>query len=352
VLVTGGSGLIGSHVLRALLEAGYEPRAFSRRESPLEAGAIEQVRGDVRDSEVLMAAMRGCCAAVHTAAVYSYGRARAPEMNATNVAGTRNVLDAAARAGVERVVVTSSAATCGPVAGRPAHERDSAPPWELSVPYKRSKLAAERIALTRAADGQDVVVVNPTTTIGPGDSRPTPSGRIVRDVLARRIRGYIPSGGLNVVAARDVARGHVLALERGRSGERYLLGGDDMPMGRLFEVIAELGGVSPPRIAIPYEAAVIAARILDLAARAAGREPSLMTLDEVRLARMPMYFTVQKAERELGYAHQPAAQALAPAVAWFAERQARPPRPAARRWMYSSVRSRGAAWGGSGGGSE
>jgi dihydroflavonol-4-reductase len=213
--------------------------------------------------------------------------------------------------------MTSSAATCGPVPGRPADERDHAPAWELKVPYKLTKLAAEQVALERAADGHDVVIVNPTTTIGPGDRGPTPSGRMVRDVLSRRIRGYIRSGGMNVVAAQDVARGHVLALERGRVGERYLLGGDNLTMRGLFELIAEAGGVPEPRVAVPYTIAIGAARVFDILSRPLGREPELLVLDAVRLARLPMYFTSAKAEAELGYAHRPAREALAEAVQWF-----------------------------------
>ncbi|MGH9060795.1 MAG: NAD-dependent epimerase/dehydratase family protein, partial [Acidimicrobiales bacterium] len=262
---------------------------------------------------------------VHAAALYSYRRIDGASMAAVNVDGTRNVLAVAARTGVARVVVTSSCAPCGPVAGRCADEADGPPTWELDVPYKRSKLAAERLALARAGAGQDVVVVNPTTTVGAEDRRPTPSGRIVRDVLRRRIRGYTPTGGLNLVAAADVARGHVLALARGRAGQRYLLGGENVSMRGLFEQIAELGGVSIPRIAVPYRFALGAAWALDVGSRAVGREPALMALDEVRLARLPMYFDSGKAERELGYVHAPASEALVPAVGWFAREDALTP---------------------------
>lgn len=324
VFLTGASGLIGSHVAGALAEAGYEVRALMRDGAklppPARRAKVSKAYGDVRDLDSVAAAMEGCEAAVHVAALYSYSRSAAAEMVATNVEGTRNVLDAAVRAHVGRVVLTSTCATCGPVSGRPAGERDEAPSWELVVPYKQTKLAAERIALQRAAQGQDVVIVNPTTTIGAFDTRPTPSGCIVRDVLTRRIRGYIATGGLNVVAAQDVARGHVLALEHGRSGERYLLGGQNMTMRDLFATIARLGGVPAPRIPIPYPLALGAASIVDLLERAVGREPSLLVLDEVRLARLPMYYDCAKAKTELGYEHRPAEQALAEAVAWFAQR--------------------------------
>lgn len=321
VLVTGASGLIGSHVVDALLEAGYTPRGFSRHQPPPGAVAdCDWVTGDVRDLDAVNAAARGCAAIVHSAALYSYARADVHAMHSTNVQGTRNVLTAAAQAGVQRVVMTSSAATCGPVPDHRANEHDHAPEWELVVPYKRTKLASEQLALAAAAT-QDVVVVNPTTTVGRGDRRPTPSGRMVRDVLRRRIRGYLAGGGLNVVAADDVARGHVLALGRGRCGERYLLGGDDVPMAELFAQIASLGGVPAPRIAIPYGVALAAARTIDLVGRVAAFAPSLMSVDEVRLARVPMYFSIAKARRELGYDHQPARQALAEAVTWFLQRE-------------------------------
>ncbi|HET8980814.1 MAG TPA: NAD-dependent epimerase/dehydratase family protein [Solirubrobacteraceae bacterium] len=321
VLVTGASGLIGRHVVQALLNAGYDTRGLVRGAAPEHRGDVEYVRGDVRDPASLDRAMDGCAAVVHTAAVYSYDRADADLMASTNIEGTANVLDAAARTRADRVVLTSSSATCGPVAGRPADEHDSPPRWELTVPYKRSKIAAERLALARAARGQDVVIVNPTTTVGRHDHRPTPSGCMVRDVVAGRIRGYITTSGLNIVSVQDVAHGHVLALERGRSGERYLLGGENLSMQAAFTLIAQRAGVCAPRIGIPYPVARVTAEVLHVASWAPiMREPSLMVLDEVRLARLPMYFSVDRARRQLGYTHQPADEALAPAVDWFAER--------------------------------
>lgn len=317
VLVTGASGLIGSHVVQALLEAGYQPRALSRGPLPAELPPVEHARADIRDRAALDAAVSGCSAVIHTAAVYSYAGSDAEDMLSTNIEGTRNVLDAAQAAGIGRVVVTSSCATCGPVPGRPADERDSAPDWELRVPYKHSKVSAERLALDRSQAGLDVVVVNPTTTVGAWDRRPTPSGRMVLDVLERRIRGYIATGGLNVVAAQDVAQGHVLALERGRGGERYLLGGEDLAMGELFALVARLGGIPAPRFAVPYRVALGSAYLLDRAARCLRREPKLVVLDEVRLARWPMYFSSAKAQSDLGYSSRSVEEALVVAVDWF-----------------------------------
>lgn len=330
VLVTGASGLVGSHVVDALREAGYRPRAFSRTPMPLDGTALDAVLGDVRDKRTLTGAIAGCEAVIHTAALYSYARKDAAAMDATNVEGTRNVLDVAAAAGVRRVVLTSSAATCGPVPRALAHERDQAPEWELRVPYKRTKLASERLALQRALAGEDIVVVNPTTVVGARDRRPTPSGKMVRDVLSGRIRGYLVSGGLNVVSAEDVAVGHVLALKHGRRGERYLLGGENIAMKELFRLIATLGGVHAPSIPVPRTLALAAAQSLDLVSRLSGNEPSLLQLDEVRLARLPMYFTSAKAEAELGYSACGADEALAPAVAWFAQHA-----PARRRFSLA-----------------
>jgi dihydroflavonol-4-reductase len=222
-LVTGAAGFIGGHVVAALAGAGIEVRAFDVRAPVAASGRVDVVVGDVLDRDALPLAMHGCDAVFHLAALYSYARAEAAAMHAVNVEGTRAVLDAAARAGVRRVVHTSSCATCGPVAGRAATEADAPPSWELAVSYKRTKLDGERLALAAARDGLDVVVVNPTTPVGPGDRRPTPTGKMVADVARGRARAHLTGAALNVVAVEDVAAGHLLAHERGRPGERYLL---------------------------------------------------------------------------------------------------------------------------------
>ena len=280
----GGIGFIGGHVVRVLRERGVDVRD-------------EYV--DLLDGPGLERAMRGCDALVHVAALYSYDRREAAALARVNIEGTRTVLAAAARAGIHRIVHTSSAGTCGPVAGRPATEEDAPPAWELAVPYKRTKLEAERLALAAGA-----VVVNPTTPIGEGDSRPTPTGAMVRGIASGRFRGYLATTGVNVVDVRDVALGHALALEHGRPGERYLLGGVDMPLGELFAAVAKAAGRSRPRLRVPYAAA-----------RAAGAL-GLVNADEVRLARLPMYFSSAKAERELGYRRGPIEPAIARAVAF------------------------------------
>jgi dihydroflavonol-4-reductase len=302
-LVTGATGFVASHVVGALLATGVQVRGLDRR-----AGA--DVEADIRDRDALARAMRGCDAVFHLAAVYSYARARAPEMQAVNVEGTRAVLDAAARAGVRRVVHTSSCATCGPVGGRAATEADAPPAWELAVPYKRTKVEAERLALAAARDGLDVVVVNPTTPVGLGDRRPTPTGKMVADVAHGRARAYLTGAALNVVAVEDVAAGHLLAHDRGRRGERYLLGGENLSLRDVFTTVAHTAGRRPPLIGVPWAVAYGAARAGEAALRLVGREPTLLVADQVRLARLPMTFDDSKARSELGYASRPAREAL------------------------------------------
>jgi dihydroflavonol-4-reductase len=301
-LVTGASGFVGAHVAAALQSAGATVRGFDLGDPTTDDWA----RGDVLDADALRRAMDGCDAVFHLAALYSYYRRDAERMMRVNVEGTRNVL---AAAGDRRVVHTSSAATCGPVPGRPADERDQSPAWELKVAYKRSKIESEKLALAAGA-----VVVNPTTPVGPGDRRPTPTGKMIRDVAAGRAPGYVRTTALNVVSVEDVAQGHVLAHERGRPGERYLLGGEDLRLREVFAIVAEAAGRKPPRIAIPFRPLLAAAWTADRALSLVGREPKLLVLDEVRLARLPACFSSDKAKTELGYSARPARQALREAV--------------------------------------
>jgi len=326
-LVTGAAGFVGSHVVAELVRAGADVVAFDRAAGHGPSGAlattghsgrapgrVEVVEGDVLDRDELLRAMRGCDAVFHLAAVYSYSRAQAAAMQAVNVDGTRAVLDAAAHAGVRRVVHTSSCATCGPVARRAATEADSPPSWELEVPYKRTKLDAERVALDAARDGLDVVVVNPTTPVGPGDRGPTPTGKMIADVARGRARAYLLGGALNIVAVQDVAAGHVRAFEHGSRGERYLLGGENLPLREVFATVARAAGRPAPRIGVPWAVAYAAARAGEAALRPLGRKPSLLVVDEVRLARLPMTFDDAKARGELGYTSRPAREALASAA--------------------------------------
>jgi dihydroflavonol-4-reductase len=282
VYVSGAAGFVGAHVARELRERGHE---------------VGDERVDLLDPAGLARAVESWEAVVHVAALYSYD-ADPALIERVNVEGTRNLLEAAARAGVRRFVHTSTAGTCGPVPGRPATEEDSPPEWELAVPYKRTKLAAERLALQAGA-----VVVNPTTPVGDGDRKPTPTGRMVAGVATGRIRAYVATTGLNLVDVRDVARGHSLALEHGQPGERYLLGGVNLPLGEVFAAVAGLAGRPRPRVRVPYAVAV-----------AAGKA-GIVNADEVRLARLPMYFSSAKAATRLGYAPGPVEPALARAVA-------------------------------------
>jgi dihydroflavonol-4-reductase len=320
-LVTGAAGFIGSHVAAALAAGGAEVRAFDRRALAEVPSGVEPVAGDLLDPGAVARAMEGCDAVFHLAALYSYARADAEAMQAINVDGARAVLDAAARGGTRRRVVhTSSCATCGPVAGHAATEDDAPPAWELSIPYKRTKLEGERLALEAAREGLDVVVVNPTTPVGPGDRRPTPTGKMVADVAQGRARAYLADGALNVVAVEDVAAGHVAAHERGRGGERYLLGGENLPMRDVFAIVATAAGRRAPRIAVPWSLALGAAWVANAALGAMGREPTLLVLDEVRLGRHPMTFDDSKARRELEYGSRPAAEALSAAARAVVER--------------------------------
>jgi dihydroflavonol-4-reductase len=306
-LVTGAAGFIGAHVAAALAGGGASVRAFDRQEPPAHARVEDWAKGDVLDTAALRRALDGCGAVFHLAAIYSYYRRDAARMLHVNVEGTRNVLAAAGR---RRVVHTSSAATCGPVRGRAANESDSPPRWELKVAYKRSKIHSERLALAAGA-----VVVNPTTPVGPADLRPTPTGKMIGDVASGRARAYVRSTALNVVSVEDLARGHALAHEHGRAGERYLLGGDDLPLRDVFAIVARAAGREPPRVAIPFPLVLGAAWLADRALAPFGREPELLVLDEVRLARVPAIFTIDKAREELGYSWRPARQALEEAVA-------------------------------------
>jgi len=285
VYVTGASGFIGGHVVRELRAGGHD---------------VGDEWIDLLDRERLRRAITGCDSVFHLAALYSYD-APASEHERVNVEGTRVVVELCRELGVRRLVHTSTCGTCGPVPGRPATEDDEPPAYELAVPYKRTKLEAERIVLAAGRDGLDAVVVNPTTPVGDGDRFPTPTGRMVEGVATGRYRGYLDTG-VNVVDVRDVARGHLLAWERGERGERYLLGGVDLSLRELFAAIADLAGRPRPRLRVPYAAAQALAR-----ARIANAA-------EVALARVPMYFSSEKARRELGYEPGPVEPALARAV--------------------------------------
>jgi dihydroflavonol-4-reductase len=321
-LVTGAAGFIGRHVVRALVDAGAEVIAFDRafagdgRDRVVEslAGVVDFIAGDVLDADSLRKAVSGCDAVFHLAAVYSYGRADAAAMEAINVRGTQIVLEAALRGGPRRIVHTSSCATCGPVPGRAANESDAPPARELVIRYKRTKLEGERIALAAATGGAEVVVVNPTVPVGAGDLRPTPTGKMIADVAQGRARAYLARSALNVVAVEDVASGHVRAYERGRTGERYILGGENLSIRDVFAIVAGAAGRPIPRVGVPWSAAYLAARASDAVLRRFDREPTMLIVDEVRAGRLPHLFDDSKARSELGHVSRPARDALAEAA--------------------------------------
>ncbi|MFO7287526.1 MAG: NAD-dependent epimerase/dehydratase family protein [Gammaproteobacteria bacterium] len=321
MLVTGANGFVGAAVVRALLASGERVRAFVRASSDrrnLDGLDVEIAVGDIREPATLAAAMQGCRAVFHVAADYRLWVPNADAMLATNVQGSINVLDAAAAAGVARVVYTSSVATLGLRKDRgPADEETPVTLDDMIGTYKRSKYLAEQAVARRARElGLDVVTVNPSTPIGPGDIKPTPTGRIILDAALGRIPAFVDTG-LNLVHVDDVARGHLLALEKGRRGERYILGGRDMSLERILAIVAERCGRPRPKVKLPHWLVYPIAAGSELAARITGREPRV-TLDGVRMSTKHMYFSSAKAERELGYTWRDPAEAVADAIDWFA----------------------------------
>ena len=320
-LVTGGTGFVGTAVARHLLAAGHEVRAFVRPGSDrrnLQDLTIELSEGDLRDRASLDRAVTGCDAVFHVAADYRLWIPEPPPIYATNVDGTRNVLFAAAAAGIERIVYTSSVATLGLNSdGHPSDETTPAGLDDMIGHYKRSKFLAEAaVREIVAAENLPVVVVNPSTPIGPQDIKPTPTGRMIQDAARGKMPVYVDTG-LNIVHVDDVARGHLLAYEHGRIGERYILGGEDLTLRQILELIADLTGRPPPRIRLSHSVVMPIAYLSEFWARLTrGAEPRA-TVDGVRMSRKLMFFSSAKAETELGYSYRPAKEAMADAVDWF-----------------------------------
>ena len=320
-LVTGATGFVGAAVTRALLAEGWEVRVLVRGGSDrrnVAALAVEQAVGDLTDAQSLGRALEGCEAAFHVAADYRLWAPRPEELYLTNVDGTSHLLEAAQRAGVRRVVYTSSVATIGlPADGRPGNEDTPVGLADMIGHYKRSKFLAEERARDAAARGVPVVIVNPSTPIGPGDVKPTPTGQIVLDAARGRTPAFVDTG-LNIAHVDDVASGHLLAFHRGRIGERYILGGQDMTLQQILTLIAQLVGRSPPRIRLPHGAVLPVAYIAELYARLTGR-PTRVTVEGVRMARKRMFFSSDKAVRELGYHWRPPSEGFSDALRWFRE---------------------------------
>ncbi|MCC6179350.1 MAG: NAD-dependent epimerase/dehydratase family protein [Chloroflexi bacterium] len=315
VFLTGGTGFVGAHVLRALVEAGYRVRALVHQhpERLPAVDGVTPVQGDLMRSGALVAAMAGCRYLVHVAALYSFAPTARRQIQAVNVEGTRGLLVAARLAGIERALITSSSATVGPAQGsHPADEHDRALGHDGASGYHHSKAAQEAAALAARVP---VVLVLPTAPVGPGDWRPTPTGRMILDV----IRGRMPAsvdGGMNLVAVEDVARAHVLALAHGRPRERYLVGGENLSFDQIWSLLAEISGRPAPRTRLPHSLPIALAWADELRCRAFGAEPWI-PLEGARMARYRMFVSDAKARRELGYQPTGVRTALARAVEWY-----------------------------------
>ena len=321
-LVTGATGFVGAAVARALGTAGWQVRVLVRRgadRSNLKQPAMEIAEGDLADVASLERALDACAGLFHVAADYRLG-ARDPEpLYRTNVDGTRNMLTAARKVGIPRIVYTSSVATVGiPSDGSPGDERTPVGISDMIGHYKRSKYLAEEVARDAARMGLPLVIVNPSTPVGPGDIKPTPTGQLVLDAASGRMPAYVDTG-LNIVHVDDVAAGHLLAFERGIAGERYILGGEDLTLQAILAQIARLAGRRAPRIRLPYAAVLPLAYFAHAFAKVSGRSGRL-TLEGLRMSRKRMYFSSAKAVRELGYRWRPPAEAFEDALRWFRER--------------------------------
>lgn len=318
--VTGATGFLGSHVARVLSDQGANLRLLVRSTSNLknlQGLNAEAATGDLRDSASLEKAMSGCEVVFHVAADYRLWVRDPGEMYRSNVEGTKAILDAARKNNVRRVVYTSSVATIGfRHDGQPANEDSPVSLADMIGHYKRSKFMAEQLAMEAGRDGMQVVTVNPTTPIGEQDIKPTPTGRIVVDFLKRKFPAYVETG-LNLVDVRECARGHVAALEKGRTGERYILGGEDLTLKQILDKLGAITGLPSPKIKLPY-AFAFAAGVVDEAITGVllRREPRA-TVDTVRMGKKKMFASSAKAERELGWKIVPVEGALRRAVEWF-----------------------------------
>ena len=318
VLVTGATGFIGANIVRLLLKKGYSVRALVRPNSDrrnLDGLGVEFAVGDVRDRDSIKRSMNGCRLVFHTAALYSFWVRPRRLIYDINVKGTRNVLQTALEKGVERVVYTSSVATLGlREDGKPADETTPVDPLKIIGDYKKSKYLAEQVAL-EFAKKFPVVIVNPSFPVGPYDIKPTPTGRVILDFLNRKMPAYVETG-VNVVAVKDVALGHLLAAEKGRVGERYILGGENVTMRELLKLLSEVSGLSAPRVRLPYYP-ILALSYLNAAVCALTDTIPRMTPETIRMSGHYMFFDPSKAVQEIGLPQTSAREALHRAVEWF-----------------------------------
>ena len=322
VLVTGASGFVGSAVAKALTEAGFPVRALVRPTSPrahLDGVPVEFAEGDLRDADSVRRAMAGARYLFHVAADYRLWARDPREIAEVNVAGTRTVMSEAMRAGVERIVYTSSVATLAlNSSGEPVDEKLPLAEADAIGAYKRSKVAAERLVDSMIAnDKLPAIIVNPSTPIGPRDVKPTPTGRIIVEAASGRVPEFVDTG-LNLVHVDDVAAGHLAALRKGKVGERYILGGENVQLCDMLADISALVGRRPPRWRFPHGMVMPFAYLAEGIARVTGREP-FVTRDGLRMAKYRMFFNAAKAERELGFRARPYREGLADAVEWFGQ---------------------------------
>lgn len=318
--VTGGTGFIGGAVVRRLLEAGHEVKALVRPGADtrqLDGLPAQQVKGDLRDPESLCRGMAGCGWIFHVAALYSFWGYRWKDFYEANVEGTRHVLEVARDQGAERVVYTSSISTLGVNKdGSPASEDTPGTLADRIGPYQRSKFLAEVVALDFARQGLPVIIVNPSSPVGIGDHKPTPTGQIVVDFLNGRIFGYVDTG-LNIIDVEDVAAGHLAAAERGQAGQRYILGGENLSLKQILDLLAEISASPRVRLRIPHWVAQGWSYVDVAMARMNPRRIPAATPDKVRLSRRYEFFDPGKAVRELGLPQTPARVALRKAVEWY-----------------------------------
>lgn len=321
-LVTGGNGFVGAHVVRALLFRGDQVRVLAREHADLSALTglqVELARGDLRDFDSVARAVNGCSQVYHVAADYRLWLTDPAPMYATNVDGTRHVIRAAVEAGVSRIVHTSTVGALGIPHGGVGREDTPSSLADMPGHYKRSKFMAEQAAVEAARAGAPVVIVNPSTPIGALDFKPTPTGRIIADFVNRRMPAYVDTG-LNIVDVEDVARGHLLAAERGRIGEKYILGGENLTLKEFLERLALMSGLSAPKVRIPYAVALGFALGAEAVARTVTRRAPRASLTEVRMARKRMFFDSSKARTELGYSAGPIDAAISAAIEFFKSR--------------------------------
>lgn len=318
--VTGATGFIGSHVLRLLQERGERLRILARnssRKSNIEGIGCEIAIGDLNDAMSLVRCVQGCQRVYHVAGDYRLWVKNPQEIYDSNVAGTRNLLSACCEAGVERIVYTSTVGTIGMRQdGIPADESSPVNLDDMIGHYGRSKYMAEQVAQEFAASGLPVVIVNPTTPIGWGDIRPTPTGKVILDFINGMMPAYVDTG-LNLVGVADVAKGHILAMERGRIGERYILGGENWALDEIWDELARICGKRTPRVPIPWIVALLAGYLDQFVIGTLLRREPFIPLDGVRMARYKMYVSSEKARRELCYNPKPVDQALREAVEYF-----------------------------------